>query len=70
VEAIMLDDFLEPTHLLLVLAVVVLVFGGRKLPELARGMGQSIRIFRAETRAVDEPTEVPPAVPPTTIDPT
>lgn len=42
---------LEPWHVLLVLAVVVLVFGSKKLPELARGMGQGLRIFRDELKA-------------------
>jgi len=46
----MLRNELEPTHLLVVLAVVLLIFGGKKLPELARGAGQGLRIFRAELR--------------------
>ncbi|WP_308197621.1 twin-arginine translocase TatA/TatE family subunit [Rathayibacter caricis] len=37
-------------HGLIVLAVIILLFGSSKLPQLARGIGQSIRIFRAETR--------------------
>ncbi|MFT4084465.1 MAG: twin-arginine translocase TatA/TatE family subunit [Nocardioides sp.] len=49
----MIRNVIEPEHLLVILAIVVLVFGGKKLPELARGAGQSVRIFRAEMRAVD-----------------
>jgi sec-independent protein translocase protein TatA len=61
-----LDDALEPTHLLVVLAVVLLVFGGKKLPELARGLGQGVRIFRAELRApADEVAPRSPASLPT-----
>jgi sec-independent protein translocase protein TatA len=37
-------------HGLIVLAVIIVLFGSSKLPQLARGIGQSIRIFRAETR--------------------
>ncbi len=37
-------------HLLIVLAVVVLLFGATKLPALSRSLGQSMRIFRQETR--------------------
>lgn len=42
-----------PTELLLVLGVAVLLFGGRKLPDLARGSGQALRIFKAEMRAAE-----------------
>lgn len=44
----MIRNALEPWHLLIVLAIVTFMFGATKLPELARGLGQSIRIFRAE----------------------
>ncbi len=36
-------------ELLIVLAVIVLLFGASKLPDLARGTGQALRIFKAET---------------------
>jgi sec-independent protein translocase protein TatA len=44
---------LGPTHLLIVLAVFVLLFGARKLPDAARGVGRSLRIFRSEIKASD-----------------
>lgn len=37
-------------HLLLILAVVLLLFGAAKLPSLAKSVGESVRILRAETR--------------------
>jgi sec-independent protein translocase protein TatA len=58
---------------LIILAIVILVFGAAKLPDLARGTGQALRIFKAETKSLkddDEKDETPPpppaAIPPTT----
>lgn len=39
-------------HLLIILAVVLLLFGATKLPALSRSIGQSMRIFRSETRSL------------------
>lgn len=47
---------------LIVLAIFVLVFGAAKLPDLARGTGQALRIFKAETKGLrdeDEPKDEP-----------
>lgn len=57
----MLRNGLEPTHLLIVAAVIILVFGGKKLPELARGMGQGLRIFKTELRASETDAAAKPA---------
>jgi len=35
-----------PTELLLILGIVLLVFGGKKIPEIMNGLGQGIRIFK------------------------
>ncbi|HUD71567.1 MAG TPA: twin-arginine translocase TatA/TatE family subunit [Dongiaceae bacterium] len=43
------------TELLLILVIVLLIFGGRKIPELARGLGEGIRNFRHAMR--DDPEE-------------
>ena len=54
---------LGPTELLLILAVLVLLFGATKLPDLARGSGRALRIFKAETKGLmdddDEATKTP-----------
>lgn len=39
-------------EIVLILAVVLLLFGARKLPELARGLGQGIREFKKASRDV------------------
>lgn len=43
---------LGPTEILLILLVVVLLFGAKKLPELARGSGRALRIFKTETKGL------------------
>ncbi len=54
-----------PTEILIVLGVVLLLFGGKKLPELARGSGKALRIFKTEVKAMhdddDETTVTKPA---------
>jgi sec-independent protein translocase protein TatA len=35
-----------PTEIILILAIVLLLFGGKKLPELMRGIGQGAREFK------------------------
>lgn len=39
---------------LVILAIVILVFGAAKLPELARGTGQALRIFKTETKGLND----------------
>jgi sec-independent protein translocase protein TatA len=41
-------------ELLIILAVVVLLFGAKKLPDLARGSGRALRIFKAETKGLTD----------------
>jgi sec-independent protein translocase protein TatA len=41
------DNILQPTHLLLVLVVALLVLGPKRLPEAGRAIGQGIRDFRS-----------------------
>lgn len=41
---------LSPWHILIVLLVVLLLFGSKKLPDAARGVGRSLRIFKSEVK--------------------
>jgi sec-independent protein translocase protein TatA len=43
---------LGPTEIILILLILVLLFGAKKLPELARGSGRALRIFKAETKGL------------------
>jgi sec-independent protein translocase protein TatA len=52
------------TELILILAVVLLLFGGSKLPALAKGLGQSIKEFKKAQRE-DEPAQKTTPVEPT-----
>lgn len=69
--------FDSPSHILIVLVVLVLLFGSAKLPKLAKSLGESMRIFKGETQKLhsdDKPpatqaqpytqAELPPAPPP------
>ena len=48
-------DFTSPFHLILILLVVVLLFGGRKIPELMKGIGEGMKEFKKASRLNDEP---------------
>jgi sec-independent protein translocase protein TatA len=43
------------TEILLILLVVVLLFGGRKIPELMKGLGQGVKEFKKASTLDDEP---------------
>ena len=60
---------LGTTEILLVLAVVVLLFGAKKLPELARGSGRALRIFKSEVRGLEEDDKRHEGTGPGAIDP-
>ena len=42
------------TEIILILGITLLLFGGKKLPELAKGLGQGIREFKKATKAVTD----------------
>ena len=63
----MLNGFGWP-HLLIIAVLIIVLFGAKRLPDAARGLGKSMRIFRAETRGMqqdeastgDTPAPTPP----------
>ena len=49
--------FIGTTELMLVAGIALLLFGGKKLPEMMRGMGQGIKEFKKGMHEVAEPIE-------------
>jgi sec-independent protein translocase protein TatA len=47
----MFEGLLQPMHLLLILAIALVIFGPKKLPEIGKGFGEAIRGFK---KALDE----------------
>ena len=41
---------IRPIEIIALLAIIILLFGAKKLPELAKGVGQSLKIFRKEVK--------------------
>ncbi|MFF4016814.1 Sec-independent protein translocase subunit TatA [Streptomyces sp. NPDC001843] len=50
----MFRNGLEPWHLLILVVVILLVFGSKKLPDMARSLGKSARILKSEAKAMKE----------------
>jgi len=48
-------DFSSPMHLILIVLVIVLLFGGKKIPELMKGIGQGMKEFKKASALDNEP---------------
>lgn len=57
---------LQPWHWLIVIAVFVLLFGAKKLPDAARSLGKSMRIFKSEIKEMQSDSAPAKTDPPTT----
>jgi sec-independent protein translocase protein TatA len=58
----MIEGLLRPQHLLVILAVALFVFGGKKLPELGKGLGEGIRSFKDSLKQATGNEEKPVSV--------
>ena len=56
-NATMLAWMLGPWEIALILVAALLLFGGKKLPELAKGLGKGLRVFKKEMKGVRESIE-------------
>jgi sec-independent protein translocase protein TatA len=50
----MFEGLFQPTHLLIIAGIALLIFGPKKLPELGKGMGEGIRGFKAAMQGKEE----------------
>lgn len=48
---------LGPWEIILIVAVVLLIFGGRKIPELMRGLGRGVKEFKDGMKSDDDPSK-------------
>ncbi len=58
----MLDGLFEPSHIIFILVIVLIIFGPGKLPELGKGLGKGIREFKEAVKGgfgggTDKPVE-------------
>lgn len=51
---------LGPTEIILILAVLLLLFGGKKIPELMKGLGQGMKEFKKASRVEEDIVEKTP----------
>lgn len=52
-------DIFQPWHLILVALVAVIFFGGKRLPELGKGLGEGLKGFKDGLKGVVEETKKP-----------
>lgn len=49
-----------PWQVILILLVVVLLFGAKKLPQIGKGMGEALRNFKKSVNDIDDATDITP----------
>lgn len=54
----MFEGLFQPMHMLLLFGIALLVFGPKKLPELGKGLGESIRGFKSAMAAKDQEVQI------------
>jgi sec-independent protein translocase protein TatA len=74
-EDTFMGDLFQPTHLLVIAIVLLVLFGAKRLPELGKGLGEGLKGFKEGLKGVSEPPAAPPTQqaqtpppPPTSID--
>jgi len=59
---------LRPNEILLILLIILLLFGAKRLPELSRSVGRSLKIFKTEVKELRDDDRPAAAVPPALVD--
>ena len=62
-EGEVMGELFTPTHLMVIAIVAFVLFGGRRLPELGRGLGEGFRGFKDGIRGLTEELDHPRADP-------
>jgi sec-independent protein translocase protein TatA len=52
-------ELFQPWHIIIVVGLALLFFGGRKLPELGKGLGEGLRGFKEGMKGITDPTPDP-----------
>ena len=55
-----MGDLFQPTHLIVIAIVLLVLFGAKRLPELGKGLGEGLKGFKEGIKGVTDPTPAPP----------
>jgi len=59
----MFEGLFQPTHLLIIAGIALLIFGPKKLPELGKGLGEGVRGFKSAIQGKENSPVLPAAIP-------
>jgi sec-independent protein translocase protein TatA len=54
-----MGELFTPTHMIVLAVVAIVLFGGKKLPELGKGLGEGLRGFKEGMKGIGDPTSEP-----------
>lgn len=57
----MIGDILQPTHLIFILVIALIVLGPKRLPEVGRSLGKGLRDFKAAINGEDDHADAAPS---------
>ncbi len=60
---------LAPWHWAIIILALIILFGSKRLPDAARGIGKSLRIFKAETKGLRDDHDAAPGAQPQSAQP-
>lgn len=55
-----MGDLLQPTHLIIIGILLLVLFGAKRLPELGKGLGEGLKGFKEGLKGVAEPNNAAP----------